>query len=271
MPLLDRRRFLKAAGAGFAVSLSPAAQAAVEQADAVFATAYQRRDGAYGVGVLSEAGELLFSTELPDRGHDVTFDPRSRRSVVFARRPGTFAVVFDHGGGQLPLTLTSPEGRHFFGHGLFSPDGKLLYATENDYDKAAGLIGVYDATDRFRRIGEFPTHGMDPHEVILMPDGKTLASPMAASRPTPTSAARTQRRHDEAIAGLRRPADRVAAGRARAGARFAPAVDPAHGRSTAAGTVVRLPVRRAARNLAAARRPGAPGESFSSSTCPRMR
>ncbi len=175
MPLLDRRRFLKAAGAGFAVSLSPPAQAAVEQADAVFATAYQRRDGAYGVGVLSEAGELLFSTELPDRGHDVTFDPRSRRSVVFARRPGTFAVVFDHGGGQLPLTLTSPEGRHFFGHGLFSPDGKLLYATENDYDKAAGLIGVYDATDRFRRIGEFPTHGMDPHEVILMPDGKTLA------------------------------------------------------------------------------------------------
>jgi len=175
MPLLDRRRFLKAAGAGFAASLSPAAQAAVEQADAVFATAYQRRDGAYGVGVLSEAGELLFSTKLPDRGHDVTFDPRSRRSVVFARRPGTFAVVFDHGGGQPPLTLTSPEGRHFFGHGLFSPDGKLLYATENDYDKAAGLIGVYDATDRFRRIGEFPTHGMDPHEVILMPDGKTLA------------------------------------------------------------------------------------------------
>ncbi len=174
MRLIDRRLFLKAAGAGFVASLAPWTFRAVEATDAVFATAYQRRDGAYGVAVLSEDRKIVFSADLPDRGHDVTFDTVSQRAVVFARRPGTFAVVFDHTKSNEPLTITSVAGRHFFGHGVFSPGGKLLYATENDFDNAAGMIGVYDATDRFRRVGEFPTHGMDPHELLLMPDGRTL-------------------------------------------------------------------------------------------------
>ena len=42
------------------------------------------------------------------------------------------------------MTIPSIEGRHFFGHGVFSPDGKLLYATENDFEAARGVIGVYD-------------------------------------------------------------------------------------------------------------------------------
>jgi uncharacterized protein len=175
MHLVDRRVFLKAAGAGFVASLSPGALRAVDATDAIFAAAYQRRDGAYGVAVLSEDCQIVFSADLPDRGHDVTFDPVSQRAVVFARRPGTFAVVFDHTNSKEPLTITSVEGRHFFGHGVFSPDGKLLYATENDFEYAAGMIGIYDASDDFRRVGEFPTHGMDPHELLMMPDGRTLA------------------------------------------------------------------------------------------------
>jgi uncharacterized protein len=172
---IDRRDFLKAAGASFAATLSPRALHALEATGAVFATSYQRRDGAYGVAVLSEDRRMVFSADLPDRGHDVTFDPVSRHAVVFARRPGTFAVVFDHTKRKQPLTITSAAGRHFFGHGLFSPDGRLLYATENDFENAAGMIGIYDAADEFRRIGEFPTNGMDPHDMALMPDGRTLA------------------------------------------------------------------------------------------------
>lgn len=174
-PLIDRRDFLKAAGAGFAATLAPTAWAATLDADAVFATAFVRRDGSYGAGILSEAGKLLYSVKLPDRGHDVTFDPVSRRSVVFPRKPGTIAVVFDHAGRAEPLTIASIAGRHFYGHGVFSHDGALLYATENDFDNAAGMIGIYDARDGFARIGEFPTHGVGPHELILLGDGRTLA------------------------------------------------------------------------------------------------
>jgi hypothetical protein len=174
-PLIDRRDFLRAAGAVFFAGLAAPASAAVVATDAVFATAFQSRDGAYGVAVLSEEGAILHALPLPERGHDVTFDPVSRRSVVFARQPGTFAVVFDHSGRDAPVTIASVTGRHFYGHGVFSPDGKLLYATENDFDAAAGMVGVYDTTDGFRRLGEFPTHGVGPHELLLCPDGRTLA------------------------------------------------------------------------------------------------
>ncbi|MBX3581701.1 MAG: DUF1513 domain-containing protein [Rhizobiaceae bacterium] len=173
--LIDRRDFLKAAGVSFVSALAPDAFAATLEADAVFATAYQRRDGRYGAAILSEAGKILHEVELPDRGHDITFDPVSRRSVVFARQPGTFFVAFDHTGRAAPTTVESMPGRHFFGHGVFSPDGALLYTTENDFENAAGMVGIYDAKDGFSRIGEFPTYGVGPHELLLLGDGRTIA------------------------------------------------------------------------------------------------
>ena len=173
--LIDRRDFLRAAGAGFAAAMAPHAWADTLAADAVFATAFVKRDGSFGAAVLSEAGKILHTVDLTDRGHDVTFDPVSKRSVVFARQPGTFAVVFDHAGRDKPSTIASIAGRHFFGHGVFSPDGALLYATENDFDNAAGVVGVYDAKAKFNRIGEFPTYGVGPHELLLLGDGRTLA------------------------------------------------------------------------------------------------
>ncbi len=104
-PLIDRRDFLRAAGAGFAAAMVPSAWAATLAADAVFATAFVRRDGSYGAGILSEAGKLLYAVDLPDRGHGMTLDPASRRAIVFPRKPGTLAVAFDHGDKGEPVTL----------------------------------------------------------------------------------------------------------------------------------------------------------------------
>ena len=41
----------------------------------------------------SEAGTLIASVDLPERGHDLTFSPVTGQAVVFARQPGTFAVA----------------------------------------------------------------------------------------------------------------------------------------------------------------------------------
>lgn len=171
---LDRRAFLRGAGAAFLAATAPPAAEALERLDLMFATAYQSLDGAYGVALLDPDGKMLRSIDLPDRGHDVTFDRVSGRAVAFARQPGTFALVFDRGGAAPPKTIASVEGRHFYGHGVFSPDGRLLYATENDYEAARGMVGVYDTTDAFRRVGEFSTHGVGPHDMLLCGDGRTL-------------------------------------------------------------------------------------------------
>ncbi|MBE7184255.1 MAG: DUF1513 domain-containing protein [Methylobacterium mesophilicum] len=173
--LLARRDFLRGAGALYLASLGTRARAGVEEADALFATAFQRKSGGHGVAIMGEDGKPIHLVDLPDRGHDIVFDPVSRRSVVFARQPGTFALVFSHEKKSEPLLIASRPDRHFFGHGAFSPDGRILWATENDFEAAQGTIGIYDVQAGFKRVGEFPTGGIGPHECLLMPDGKTLA------------------------------------------------------------------------------------------------
>ena len=37
------------------------------------------------------------------------------------------------------------------------------------------MVGVYDAGGGFRRIGEFSTHGVGPHELLLLGDGRAVA------------------------------------------------------------------------------------------------
>lgn len=170
----SRRAFLRAAGAGFTASLLPSRAEALGRAELVLASSIEKPGGGYGAVLLSETGTLLSTVDLPDRGHDVTFSPSDGRGVVFARQPGTFAVVFDPSGNMPPETLTSAEGRHFFGHGAFSPDGRLLYATENDFDNARGVVGIFGVAGGFARIGEFDTYGVGAHEMLLTPDATTL-------------------------------------------------------------------------------------------------
>ncbi len=172
--LIDRRSFLASAGSLFLGMISPAAVCALGASDAVFASAYKSHDGRYGIATLSERGEIVHRYDLPDRGHDVVWSPDGSVMVAFARRPGTFAAVIPTGSAERPSVFYAPEGRHFYGHGVFSDDGRLLYATENDYESARGVIGIYDVTGKFARIGEFKSHGVGPHDMELLPDGQTL-------------------------------------------------------------------------------------------------
>ncbi|MGI8724305.1 MAG: DUF1513 domain-containing protein, partial [Methyloceanibacter sp.] len=42
------------------------------------------------------------------------------------------------------------------------------------FANARGIIGVRDATDGYKQIGEFPSYGLEPHDVALLGDGRTL-------------------------------------------------------------------------------------------------
>jgi uncharacterized protein len=172
---IDRRQFV-VLGTATLMALSREALGAplAGSEGGLFASAVKLTDGGYAVVVVNGNGSLLQTIPLEGRGHDVTVAPSGEMAVVFARRPGTFAVAFDVAGKRPPQLFQSPGNRHFYGHGVFSFDGRLLYATENDYDQARGLLGVYDVGAGFRRIGELPTHGVGPHDLLLLDDGDTL-------------------------------------------------------------------------------------------------
>lgn len=194
---IDRRRFLIclggcaalagqpatvfASGRDMAASLQPEPAgpdgnlAASRISDALFLAA-RKSGNRYEAVLMDGAGADRRVVPLEGRGHSFAIDVLRRRAVAFGRQPGFFAVAFDLAGKAQPITLRPAPGRHFFGHGVFSPDGDLLIATENDYEAGRGVLGIYDAssTGAYRRVGEYDCGGIGAHEVILMPDGRTL-------------------------------------------------------------------------------------------------
>ncbi|WP_234187036.1 DUF1513 domain-containing protein [Shinella sp. NM-101] len=171
---LDRRAFLRMAGTAFVASLGAGPAFALARTDAVFASGYMDRDGRFGIAVLAEDGTVIDRTALPARSHGMAFSPATNHLVAFARRPGTFALVIDRSGRAEPRTIAAAQERHFFGHGCFSQDGRLLYASENDFDANRGVIGLYDARDGYRRIGEYSTYGIGTHDLSVSDDGRFL-------------------------------------------------------------------------------------------------
>lgn len=166
---IDRRTFLALCSAASLYPLS-VANAAEE---ALFLGA-RLNGGGFEAAVIDAAGNDRLVVPLEARGHSFAIDLPRRRAVAFARSPGRFAVAFSLDGKDEPRAFAPPPDRHFYGHGVFTPDGRLLLATENDYDGERGVTGLYDATNGFRRIAEFDTGGVGPHEVVLMKDNRTL-------------------------------------------------------------------------------------------------
>ena len=168
--MTTRRGFLAAVLAaatvprlGWAEAGSPAFLACAKEVDGSFALHGLRLDG-------SEA----FALPLPARGHAGCGHPSEALAVAFARRPGAYALVLDCARGTLRQTLAPPANRQFNGHGAFLAGGAVLATSEQAADTSEGFIGLWDAEAGFRRVGEVPTGGLGPHDVRLLPDGRTL-------------------------------------------------------------------------------------------------
>lgn len=164
--MTTRRGFL-------AAMMASAVMPSLSWADAgnpAFLAAAREGDGGYALFGLDAEGADLFRIALPARGHAGVAHPHAPEAVAFARRPGTFALVIDCVSGRLIKELHSPSGRHFYGHGTFIADGDILCTAENVYDDVTGVIGLWSRSEGYRRIGEIPSHGLGPHEILSLAD-----------------------------------------------------------------------------------------------------
>ncbi len=169
---IDRRAFI-----GGMISLAYTANAYGQKsniAEEFYASTRKGPDGKYSAAIFDPVNGDRAVVVLPGRGHDIAVHPSRNLVVAFARRPDRFAVAFSHNNAIQPTWFQSRKDRHFYGHGTFSRDGKLLYSTENDYENGAGVIGIRDATSKFRQIGEFSSYGIGPHDLAMLSDQRTL-------------------------------------------------------------------------------------------------
>jgi hypothetical protein len=162
---MQRRAFLATLAAACAPRLTWA-----EVGSPAFLAAGKEGEG-FVLHGLSAEGRSLFGIALPGRGHAAAAHPVRAVAVAFARRPGTFALVIDCGTGAVRARLTPPEGMQFNGHGAFSGDGSVLMTSEVVAETSEGRIGLWD-TQGYTRLGDWPSHGIGPHEIRLLPDGR---------------------------------------------------------------------------------------------------
>jgi len=187
---MDRRNFLRGLAAISAGSLLPATAFAAARPTVLAAAWYASGElpapfsqgvGHY-VGVLQidwAASEIrmLGAIPVPHRPHGIVAAPDGS---------GFYAVAFRHGGwvlhadraGKLITRLDSavPDGKRTFdGHIEISPDGKWLFTTEADVASGQGWVSVRSART-LARVGEFPTHGIDPHQLLLDDDGMVVVA-----------------------------------------------------------------------------------------------
>ena len=107
-------------------------------------------------------------------GHGFAPDPKSLpRGVIFEKK-GRGCCEVDLAAGRVVRPIETASNRAFYGHGAFSRDGQLLFATENQLDTKDGLIAVRDGRT-LKELGQFPTYGKSPHDCHLIDAGRTLA------------------------------------------------------------------------------------------------
>ena len=132
------------------------------------------RKGRHYACVFDSRGRVLLDQPLPGRGHAIAVNPNGTLAAVFARRPGTFIAMLDLIALRMTTQIDAVSDRHFYGHGTFTTDGQRLLAAENAFDSGEGRIGIYNVQDGYRRLGELDSHGVGPHQIHLLNDGRTL-------------------------------------------------------------------------------------------------
>lgn len=165
--LLGSATAIAGAGVGFGLTRE-------QQLRGTLLSAFEDAPGNQYVGGVSLETGKIFGARVPMRAHGCAISPIDpQRVLFFARRPGTLAFELRRDSLQVRTLFETQAGQHLAGHGLFSHDGKLLYTPEHDYERVRGVIVVRDARN-FSIVNQIDTHGIDPHEIAWLPDGRSL-------------------------------------------------------------------------------------------------
>jgi hypothetical protein len=147
---------------------------AASPGQAVLAAAWDDAAGRHHVGLLAagpQGPRRLASLEVPSRAHGMLAEAGG--SLLFvARRPGEWLLRWP-ADRRRPQWLWNEPDRCFTGHVQDQPGWPGLVSVETDLDSGQGLIVVRERRT-LQRLAEWPTSGIDPHQLLAEADGTLL-------------------------------------------------------------------------------------------------
>jgi uncharacterized protein len=146
--------------------------------------------------------DIATSLEVPTRAHGLWAE-QGGCLLAIARRPGDWMLRWRPGEGGVQW-MWSEAGRSFNGHVVAGQDyfpRPWLYTTETDLETGRGLVGVRDARS-LSKLKEWPTHGMDPHELLLDDRGLWVANGGIPTQPETGRIKRDLHRMDSSLVCL---------------------------------------------------------------------
>jgi uncharacterized protein len=126
-----------------------------------------------GVLLLGQGARVrvVQAIEVPTRAHGLTQLPDGR-ALAIARRPGEWMMTWRPGAPGHTLHWC-PPGRSLCGHAVVA-NGSLL-SSAMDLETEQGVVQVHDLNS-LRTQARWATGGIDPHELLVMPDGRLLVA-----------------------------------------------------------------------------------------------
>ncbi|GLX78858.1 hypothetical protein tinsulaeT_21980 [Thalassotalea insulae] len=170
---ISRRLFIQGAAAGFVAS-NFGLLGCAKAKSSWFVSACSDKAGQHYVAAFDLAGNVINQIALPARGHDAIALPhKPGHAMVFARRPGMFALEVDFVNARVVKQVTPENDSHFYGHGVYWAKHHVILTSENYFSTGEGQIVVRDA-DSYQQLARYYSGGIGPHEIALMPDNETL-------------------------------------------------------------------------------------------------
>lgn len=139
------------------------------------ASTYRRHSGDkqhYALSLVAE-NETPQLIGLNFFAHGIHQHPQNHHRVMCFEKKGRGAALVDLPNKRMLHNIAPSTGRHFYGHGSFSPTGDIIYVTETDLSQRNGVISVRDGQNG-QLLGEFPSYGSNPHDCQLIDSGQTL-------------------------------------------------------------------------------------------------
>ncbi len=119
-------------------------------------------------------GNTRLITDIGFLAHGVIKHPKKPHIVAVFEKKGPGGCEIDLKENRIIRRIPPSKGCEFYGHGAYSADADVLFATEYDKESYAGKMVLRDTSD-LKVTGAFPTHGEWPHDCQFIDGGKVVA------------------------------------------------------------------------------------------------